>query len=109
MAVAKKPPLIGAYDSREVGEIMEFGFRPQCRPSTVPDYVETVRIRAHEGIKFGLKSVKKHAKTLILQGIAYLGPSGRRFESCRSDHWGAESKAFQKANGSALFYVNQNL
>ena len=32
-------------------------------------YVETVLAVAPESIKFGLKSIKKHAKTLILQGF----------------------------------------
>ena len=90
MAVAKKPPRSGAYDSREVVENMEFGFRPQSWPYTVPDYVETVLERAHESSDFRLKSIKNHSKTLILQGILRLGRRCRRFESCHSDQKGSE-------------------
>ena len=54
--------------------------------------METVLDRAPESIKFGLKSIKKHAKTLILQGFLRSGRRSRKFESCHLD---------QKAKGTA--------
>ena len=93
----KKSTSAGACGSREVEENMEFGFRPQSWPYTVPDYVETVLERAHESSDFRLKSIKNHSKTLILQGVLRLGRRCRRFEPCHSDQiwlWEAIPKAF---------------
>ena len=76
---------------------MEFGLRPHFCPFTASDYVETVLERAPESIKFGLKSIKKHAKALILQGFYGLGRRCRRFEPCHSDQiwlWKAIFEAF---------------
>ena len=87
MVTIKKSTSGGACGSCEVVENMEFGFRPQSWPYTVPDYVETVLERAHESSDFRLKSIKNHSKTLILQGILRLGRRCRRFESCHSDQF----------------------
>ena len=59
---------------------------PHFWPSTASDYVESVWVRAPESSDFRLKSIKNHAKALILQGFYGSGRRGRKFESCHLDH-----------------------
>ena len=60
--------------------------RPHLWPSTGSDYVDTVRVRAHESSDFRLKSTENQPKVLILQDFYGSGPRGRVFESPHSDH-----------------------
>ena len=59
---SKKPPRVGACGSREVGENMEFGLRPQSWPFTGLDYVGIMDFVARKSTVFGRKITKKHVK-----------------------------------------------
>ena len=69
---------------------------PHLWPSTASDYVDTVRVRAHESSDFRLKSIENHPKTLILQGFYGSGRGSRKFESCHLD---------QNQNGKACLPI----
>ena len=78
--------------------------RPHLWPSTGSDYVDTVRVRAHESSDFRLKSTENQPKVLILQDFYGSGPRGRRFKSSHSDQQD-EGEKMQKVSMLSAFFV----